>query len=277
VEQKNGSIVRQLVGYDRFEGEAAYRQLSELYRAVRLYVNVFQPSMKLATKQREGSAVHRTYEPAKTPLRRLIATAVLAVEQRERLEAIAQALDPVRLLRQLEVLQDALWRHAIFRTPAPATLSDTGTTTTPPCFAIEQCGLSADTAPDLASDRATVVEQPRKYRRTAKVQAPRWWRTRADPFAEDWEDIAAWLAAVPTRTAMSVFLELEQRFPGRYSDGQLRTLQRRVQEWRARSTVVFDQQWLREEVLVKQTLPRPLRVLTVSQAEKPAAPMAASH
>ena len=38
----------------RFEGEQAYRQLAELYRAVRLYVNGFQPSMKLRTKHREG-------------------------------------------------------------------------------------------------------------------------------------------------------------------------------------------------------------------------------
>jgi hypothetical protein len=121
------------------------------------------------------------------------------------------------------------------------------------------------------------VERPRKYRRTAKVRAPRWWRTRADPFAEDWEDIVAWLAADPARTAMSVFLELEQRFPDRYRDGQLRTLQRRVQEWRARSIVVFDQQWLQDEVLVTQTLPRPLRVLTVRQDGAPASPMAASH
>jgi hypothetical protein len=281
VEQKNGSIVRQLVGYDRFEGDAAYRQLSELYRAVRLYVNFFQPSMKLASKRREGSAVQRTYEPAKTPLRRLLATAMLGPEKEERLAAIAQALDPVRLLRQLEALQrpkgTRLWRHAIFRTPPPASLADTGNTGAPPRFAIEQCGLSQDTTPDLASDREMAVEQPRKYRRTAKVQAPRWWRTRADPFAEDWEDIVAWLAADPARTAMSVFLELEQRFPGRYRDGQLRTLQRRVQEWRARSIVVFDQQWLQEEVLVTQTLPRPLRVLTVRQDGAPASPMAVSH
>lgn len=47
VEQKNGVVVRQLVGYDRFEGRHAYAQLTELYRAVRLYVNFFQPSMKL--------------------------------------------------------------------------------------------------------------------------------------------------------------------------------------------------------------------------------------
>jgi Integrase core domain len=45
VEQKNGAIVRQVVGYDRFVGERAYRQLTELYRALRLYVNCFQPSV----------------------------------------------------------------------------------------------------------------------------------------------------------------------------------------------------------------------------------------
>ena len=277
------------MGYDRFEGEAAYRQLSELYRAVRLYVNVFQPSMKLASKRREGSAVQRTYEPAKTPLRRLFVTAVLAEEQRERLEAISQALDPVRLLRQLEVLQrpkgTRLWRHRVpaggcFRTPAPAPLAATGTTSTPPRFVIEQCGLSEETPPDLARERETAAEQPRKYRRSAKLPAPRGWRTRADPFAADWEDIAAWLAADPARTALSVFLELEQRFPGRYRAGQLRTLQRRVQEWRAQRIRVpfgrFDQQWLQEEVLVKQTLPRPLRVLTATRDGEPASPMAAS-
>ncbi len=61
VEQKNGVIVRQLVGYDRFAGAAAYRQLAEVYRALRLYVNFFQPSMKLLEKQRDGSALHRRY------------------------------------------------------------------------------------------------------------------------------------------------------------------------------------------------------------------------
>src|SRR5260370_39219566 len=53
--QKNGQIVRQVVGYDRFEGLLAYRQLNELYRALRVYVNCFQPSMKLQAKEREES------------------------------------------------------------------------------------------------------------------------------------------------------------------------------------------------------------------------------
>ena len=71
VEQKNGSIVRQLVGYDRYEGSLAYRQLAELYRVVRLYVNFFQPSMKLTTKTRDGSRVTKRYDIAQTPYQRL--------------------------------------------------------------------------------------------------------------------------------------------------------------------------------------------------------------
>jgi len=54
VEQKNGAIVRQVVGYDRFVGEHASRQLTELYRALRLYVNCFQPSMSSSQSNGTG-------------------------------------------------------------------------------------------------------------------------------------------------------------------------------------------------------------------------------
>src|SRR4051812_6025947 len=129
VEQKNGAVVRQLVGYERFEGEPAYRQLAELYRAVRLYVNFFQPSLKLLAKQREGGHVRRTYGPARTPFQRVLATDVLRGETRERLTTRYQALDPVRLLQQIRVLQEALGRHAVFgRTGRPATDAASGAT-----------------------------------------------------------------------------------------------------------------------------------------------------
>jgi len=105
VEQKNGAIVRQVVGYDRFVGEHAYRQLTELYRALRLYVNCFQPSMKLLSKQRDGKKVRCIYDPAKTPLQRLLLSGVLPVQKQQELTEVAQALDPVRLLQQLELLQ----------------------------------------------------------------------------------------------------------------------------------------------------------------------------
>ena len=88
-------------------------QLAELYRAVRLYVNFFQPSMKLVTKTRTGSRVRRTYGPAQTPFQRVLASGVLDASHQQRLNAVYRALDPVRLLHQLETLQEALWRQAI--------------------------------------------------------------------------------------------------------------------------------------------------------------------
>jgi hypothetical protein len=57
VEERNREVVRRVVGYDRLAGEHAYRQLAELYRALHLYVNCFQPSMKLVSKQQQGNRV----------------------------------------------------------------------------------------------------------------------------------------------------------------------------------------------------------------------------
>ena len=59
VEEKNGSVVRRLIGYDRYEGLGAWRALIHLYEILRLYVNFFQPSMKLIEKQREGARVKK--------------------------------------------------------------------------------------------------------------------------------------------------------------------------------------------------------------------------
>ena len=68
VEQKNGAVVRRLVGYGRLEGVAAAATLARLYSASRLFVNVFQPSFKLAEKTREGARVRKRYHPPETPL-----------------------------------------------------------------------------------------------------------------------------------------------------------------------------------------------------------------
>jgi hypothetical protein len=115
--QKNGAIVRQVVGYDRFVGEHASRQLTELYRALRLYVNCFQPSMNLQSKQREGKKVRYVYDPAKTPLQRLLLSGVLPAQKQQELTEVAQALDPFRLFHQLEQLQQAVFRCAVSCSP----------------------------------------------------------------------------------------------------------------------------------------------------------------
>src|SRR4029079_11144529 len=76
--------------------------------------------------------------------------------------------------------------------------------------------------------------------------APRDWRTRPDPFEEHWPEIETRLRATPELEAKTVFELLQEQHPGRYEDGQLRTLQRRVKQWRAAQgperDVVFAQQ-----------------------------------
>ena len=176
VEQKNGVIVRQLVGYDRFEGADAYRQLAEVYRALRLYVNFFQPSMKLLEKRREGGALHRRYDRAQTPRQRLLASGVLDPASAERLVGIFHALDPVRLRRQLEALLDALWRHAAFSTPVnPAGAHLTPTPGPTLAFQHAACSTSAAaTLPPTTPDLGATATGRRRYRQTHKYAGPRW-------------------------------------------------------------------------------------------------------
>src|SRR5258708_31453026 len=110
-----------------------------------------------------------------------------------------------------------------------------------------------------ASEKTVPLESveriKRKYNRTSKQAEPRWWRTRADPFETVWEELRLWLAAHPERTAKAALLELQSRYPGQFPDAQLRTLQRRVQVWRAQVILTFDDQWLHEDILAGQTLP----------------------
>jgi hypothetical protein len=257
VEQKNGSVVRQLVGYDRFEGERAYRQLDELYRAVRLYVNFSQPSMKLRTKIRTGSRVRRMYGPAQTPFQRVLASGVLDAASERRLRAVYRALDPVRLLNQLESLQEALWRHAMFRTRSHSTISDLVAR-----FDVNACAGSGDEATAETLVRLRPDGTPKqKYRRTEKSMGPRLYRTRKDPFESVWDEVCQWLITHPERTGKSVFDELQRRYPGQFVSGQLRTLQSHIAVRRAKTLLAFDDSVADDlEHLALASLPRPLRV-----------------
>ena len=73
VEQKNGAVVRRLVGYGRFEGFEAAQAMARLYAGARLYVNFFQPSFKLKEKRREGAKVIKRYHAPATPFERALA------------------------------------------------------------------------------------------------------------------------------------------------------------------------------------------------------------
>jgi len=116
VEQKNGNIVRRLVGYDRYSSKMAYQSLERLYDILRLYVNFFQPSMKLIGKTRQGAKVHKIYDVAQTPYRRLLQSEVLNAKGQQDLAAIYQGLNPVRLLQQINDNLNQLWKLAEHQT-----------------------------------------------------------------------------------------------------------------------------------------------------------------
>jgi len=112
VEQKNGAVVRHLVGYDRFATRRAYAQLGRVYALARLHVNFFQPVEKLVSKLRTGARVRRVFDRPQTPYQRLGAAGVLAPAKRAELEALYQRLNPLQLRRDLEAALDRLWTLA---------------------------------------------------------------------------------------------------------------------------------------------------------------------
>ena len=79
---------------------------------LRLYVNFFQPSLKLLSKKRDGAKVTKKYDKAKTPYQRLMLSQHLTSIEKEKLATQYDKLDPVDLLNNLVKLQDNFWRHA---------------------------------------------------------------------------------------------------------------------------------------------------------------------
>jgi len=111
VEQRNGSVVRRWVGYDRYRSKAACTLLHRLYAALRPYVNFFQPVQKLVHKERERAKVHKRYDAPRTPYQRLLASGVLSSDQQAALTTPYQALNPAALRREIAACLDALLRH----------------------------------------------------------------------------------------------------------------------------------------------------------------------
>ena len=243
VEQKNGAVVRQVVGYDRLVGEHAYRQLTELYRALRLYVNCFQPSMKLLSKERDGKKIRYVYDPAKTPLQRLQLSGILPAEMQQELIEVAEVLDPIGLLHQLKQLQQAVFRCAAGCSPFVSfPLADPVHV-----FSVEQC--TAGKLPAEKSVPAPNAGLETLYREQEKRKRVLGWRrTHKDPFAGEWEQIFYWLQANPERSSGDIFRELQRCSPGRYQRLQIRTLQRGMRKIRAYLLDIVEEQWQAEVI-----------------------------
>jgi hypothetical protein len=117
VEQKNFPVVRQQVGYARYDTEDELAVLEEIYRHLRLFVNFFQPQMKLVSKTRRGAKVTKRYDRAATPYRRALASPDVDEQVKAELTRTYFGLNPVALRREIGTLQDRLLE--INRTETP--------------------------------------------------------------------------------------------------------------------------------------------------------------
>ena len=214
VEQKNGAVVRRIVGYRRLEGLEAAAVLAELYRSVRLFVNFFQPSFKLAEKSRDGAVVKKRYHPPATPYQRLLEDPRVTEEVRARLRSMASGLDPVQLLRDIRAAQQRLVeiadRTAIGEHAAP----------TQPTLEEFLKGLRSAWREGEVRPTAQPKSKAKRGRR------------RPDPFAKVTAQLHEWFCASPWLTSRELLARLQAEMPDTYPETLLRTLQRRVKQWR---------------------------------------------
>lgn len=110
VEQKNGSVVRRIIGRDRYSSQQALEALNRTYYLLRWYINFLQPVMKLVSRTRHGASVHRVYDKAQTPYQRVLASGVLTEAKKAELAAIYVRLNPVLLLKQINDSVEYLWK-----------------------------------------------------------------------------------------------------------------------------------------------------------------------
>ena len=233
VEQKNGHIVRQVVGYYRYVGEQAFACLGKLYRVLSLYVNFFQPSMKLCAKLKEGRRVRRIYDEAKTPLTRLLQAQVVPAEHECDLTKQFETLDFVRVLEQAKQVQQALFRYATGVVPQSEKRRR--------LFAYERFRVVGTSLVPCVADALShtpsvtrLAEEGGNEEKATLLSLLEWHRTRNDPFQEQWDLIAEWVRADPTRSCRAMFEELRRLTPDHYQPSHLRTLQRGVCKIRAR-------------------------------------------
>jgi hypothetical protein len=265
IEQKNGAVVRKLLGYRRFQGIAAAQAITRLYGASRLFVNFFQPSFKLAEKHRQGAHVSKRYHPPQTPCERLQQAENLSDAAKAKLREVAGALDPLKLLEEIRAVQAHLVTLAD-GDHLPSTISE------PPDLSGFVANLSSAWRAGEVRPTFSVEAKPR-YLRSLQVvvqrggaQAPKnaaVLATVTQPLAQTpsvipaekmperprliyaepgkpiyhaltmvWPLVCRRLEGFPNITSVQLFEELCIQFPGRFHPKHVDRLAKRVKLWR---------------------------------------------
>lgn len=196
VEERNGSIVRKIIGYDRYEGEEALQALTKLYSVLRLYVNYFQPSLKLEIKKRINSKVIKKYEAAQTPFQRLINSPYFTTKEKDDLTLYYLSLDPIDIKSKIADLQNKFW--------ALAWTSE----------------ITAAPVPMNKDDKLTrnYIEKSNNMFKTNMI------------FDSVKEEIIHEITFNLKKSCKDILIELIKKYPNTYHLGQLRQLQRVVKK-----------------------------------------------
>jgi hypothetical protein len=213
IEQKNGAVVRRMVGYGRLEGNAAVAVLAELHESARLYVNFFLPSFKLLSKSRDGAKVAKKYDTPATPCERLWANDRVTDEQKKHLRETFAGLDPILLLNRIRAAQHKIAEIEVRGGPVEP--------------------LETNQNLEVFVGNLGIAWKAGEVRSTHRKPntGPRCWRTRVDPFENTWPTIEGWLSQQPDANAKELLKRLHANGV-EIQPGQLRTLQRRVKGWR---------------------------------------------
>ncbi len=221
IEQKNGSVIRRIIGYDRFERVDAVMRLLSLYRVLRLYVNFFQPSNKLIRKTRTGSKTAKTYDKARTPFQRMLDSDKVNVDCKRKLRQLQQALDPVDLFEQIGHLQQELLSLAISDLPQEA-----------PSRSAEALNPIERVPDEVVSERLGGLQPTKKYKRQYNSRVPHTWRTRQDPLDGTYEYAKLVFAMEPDITSTELLGRLIDKFPEKLTGKEIKTVQHRLAKWR---------------------------------------------
>jgi hypothetical protein len=219
VEQKNGAVVRRLMGYGRFDGAETARVMARLYAAARLYVNFFQPSFKLKEKRREGAKVIKRYHDPCTPYERALAHPTVAEAVKERLRAQYRTLDPVALLAEIRSAQEELGNRIDRRAGAALPNVTPGKSDLVCSSTAEPAAFARRLGNELArgEPRATHRRPKRRYKK--RIRMP----SKLDPHVAL---IESWVGAEPQLTAIAIVGRLAELHPGRFGKKQHSIVQR---------------------------------------------------
>ena len=207
--------------------------------------------MKLASKSRQGAKVTKIYQKAKTPYQRVLLNDSISDSVKDKLKLEYYDLDPISLMNHLDQSQKELFKYSWMPLKQNAPIHP------------ENIDI-IKTESDLHID----VPKVELFRHEKKPdgRSPRTWRTRKDPFADVWDEIKLKLELNPHLMAKSLMEELVERDPQNYNMKSLRTLQRRVAQWREQQTIYENQI---QKILMPDLKTQPLiaETETVSQIE----------